>query len=105
MLEQRAARNLVPESRGDVLRRRRSVEHQGRLCLDRHAERVSTCVAAFIGPAAVERHARQSHQPDVPELPAVAAVTKNASSTSYNYYNASWGMMTLLLMTGNFVVF
>jgi endo-1,4-beta-D-glucanase Y len=31
----------------------------------------------------------------------VASVTKNGTSTSYNYYNASVGLLSLMLMTGN----
>ena len=35
----------------------------------------------------------------------VASVTKNGTSSAYNYYNASVGLLTLMLMTGNFVNF
>jgi endo-1,4-beta-D-glucanase Y len=31
----------------------------------------------------------------------VSATAKTGTSTSYNYYSASWGLMTLMLMTGN----
>ena len=33
----------------------------------------------------------------------VIAVTDSGTSTAYNYYNASWGILTEMLMTGNFV--
>jgi hypothetical protein len=33
----------------------------------------------------------------------VKAVTRLASGSAYGYYDASWGVLTLLLMTGNLV--
>ena len=31
----------------------------------------------------------------------VAVTVKGGTSSAYNYYNGSWGLMTLMLMTGN----
>jgi endo-1,4-beta-D-glucanase Y len=62
-------------------------------------------IPAFIGPAATAGMPGNHTNLMFQTYPRVAAVTKNATASSYNYYNASWGMMTLLLMTGNFVVF
>jgi endo-1,4-beta-D-glucanase Y len=35
----------------------------------------------------------------------ISSVTKAGTSSTYNYYNGSWGMMTLLFMTGNMANF
>ena len=35
----------------------------------------------------------------------VKAVTRLAAGSGYDYYNASWGVLSLLLMTGNLVDF
>lgn len=34
-----------------------------------------------------------------------AVVAKAGTSSSYNYYNGSWALMTLMLMTGNITPF
>ena len=35
----------------------------------------------------------------------VAVTAKGGTSSAYNYYNGSWGLMTLMLMTGNMTPF
>ena len=35
----------------------------------------------------------------------VAVTSKSGTSSAYNYYNGSWGVMTLMMMTGNMTPF
>jgi hypothetical protein len=35
----------------------------------------------------------------------VAVTAKGGTSSAYNYYNGSWGVLTLMLMTGNLTPF
>jgi endo-1,4-beta-D-glucanase Y len=62
---------------------------------------------AFEGPAGVS--AMPSGQTDADFMRQIytrtAVVAKAGSSSAYNYYNGSWALMTLMLMTGNLTPF
>jgi endo-1,4-beta-D-glucanase Y len=60
-------------------------------------------IAAFIGPAGVSGMPGSLEPLMRDAYGVVVAVTKTGTSSAFNYYNASWGLLSELLMTGNFV--
>jgi endo-1,4-beta-D-glucanase Y len=59
--------------------------------------------AAFVGPAGAAGMPANLAQLIRNSYASVTAVTKTGTSSAYNYYNGSWGVLTAMLMTGNFV--
>jgi endo-1,4-beta-D-glucanase Y len=60
-------------------------------------------IAAFVGPAGVSGMPAKLDQLMRSAYGRVIGVTDTGTSSAYNYYNASWGILTEMLMTGNFV--
>ena len=60
-------------------------------------------MAAFVGPAGPAGMPAKLDQLMRNSVRRVTGVTKTGTSSAYNYYNASWGILTEMLMTGNFV--
>jgi endo-1,4-beta-D-glucanase Y len=56
---------------------------------------------AFVGPAGAGALAGPASVLTRDAYTRVKAVTRLASGSGYDYYNASWGVLSLLLMTGN----
>jgi endo-1,4-beta-D-glucanase Y len=59
--------------------------------------------AAFVGPAGASGMPANIAQLIRNSYGSVIAITKTGTSSAYNYYNASWGVLTEMLMTGNFI--
>jgi hypothetical protein len=59
--------------------------------------------SAFVGPAGASGMPANVAQLIRNSYGSVIAITKAGTSSAYNYYNASWGVLTEMLMTGNFV--
>jgi endo-1,4-beta-D-glucanase Y len=57
---------------------------------------------AFVGPAGAGALAGPASTLTRDAYTRVKAVTRLAAGTGYDYYDASWGLLSLLLMTGNF---
>jgi endo-1,4-beta-D-glucanase Y len=62
-------------------------------------------IPSFAGPAAVSGMPGSHSNLMLQIYGLVSGVIKGGTSSSYNYYNASWGLMSVMMMTGNFVVF
>jgi len=60
-------------------------------------------IAAFVGPAGVSGMPGKLDTLMRNTYATVTAVVKTGTSSAYNYYNASWGVLSIMLMTGNFV--
>jgi endo-1,4-beta-D-glucanase Y len=58
---------------------------------------------AFVGPAGASALAGPAPQLAKDAYTRVKAVTRLGAGSAYTYYDASWGVLSLLLMTGNFV--
>jgi endo-1,4-beta-D-glucanase Y len=59
--------------------------------------------AAFVGPAGAAGMPANLAQLLRNSYASVTAVTKTGTSSAFNYYNGSWGVLSAMLMTGNFV--
>jgi hypothetical protein len=57
--------------------------------------------AAFVGPAGTAGMPSNLAQLIRNSYGSVIGITKTGTSSAYNYYNASWGILTEMLMTGN----
>jgi endo-1,4-beta-D-glucanase Y len=62
-------------------------------------------VPAFAGPAAVSGMPSDKANLMRQIYALVGAVIKSGTSASYNYYNGSWGLLSVMMMTGNMVNF
>ncbi len=60
-------------------------------------------VASFIGPAGASAMPGKVDQLLRETYGKVATIGKTGTSSAYNYYNGSWAVLSLMLMTGNFV--
>jgi hypothetical protein len=60
-------------------------------------------IAAFIGPAGASGMPGKIDPFLRDAYAKVAATGKTGTSSAYNYYNGSWAVLSLMLMTGNFV--
>ena len=60
-------------------------------------------IAAFVGPAGTSGMPSNKAQLMRDAYSRVAAITKTGTSSAYNYYNGSWGLLSIMLMTGNLV--
>jgi endo-1,4-beta-D-glucanase Y len=58
---------------------------------------------SFVGPAGASALAGAASPLSRDAYTRIKAVTRLASGSSYGYYDASWGVLSLLFMTGNFV--
>jgi endo-1,4-beta-D-glucanase Y len=60
---------------------------------------------AFVGPATTSGMSPNSQQLLQQGYARVGAAARAGTGGSYTYYNASWGVLSLMLLTGNFVSF
>jgi endo-1,4-beta-D-glucanase Y len=62
-------------------------------------------VLAFVGPAGTSAMPSNGATLMKDAYARVAAITRAGTGSAYSYFNASWGVLSLLQMTGNFVNF